>query len=143
MPDGIDGLMNPAGHAVSEQKRRRSPRARVFLSATLECPERALPVVLRNLSEHGALLEGTGFVRSDCECRLRRKDLCVEGRIAWINGKFAGLAFTTCLSPQVVMEHVGQPSIRPVAEPVHRRPGVTQRQMSREERRWFEEMSRR
>lgn len=134
--------MNPDGQSASEQKRRRSARAKVFLAATLEYPERVLPVVLRNLSEHGALIEGIGLMAGDRECRLRRKELCVHGHVAWAEGDFAGIAFTNCLSPEVVMEHVGRPAVRQIAEPVHRRPGVTQRVMSREERRWFEEMSR-
>jgi hypothetical protein len=134
--------MMPDGQPVSEQKRRRSARARAFMSATLEYSDRVIPVVLRNLSEHGALIEGPGLVANDSACQLRRNGLCVEGRVAWARGSFAGLAFTICLSPEVVMEHVARRAVREVAEPVHRRPGVSQRRMSQEERRWFEEMSR-
>lgn len=126
---------------TSDQK-RRSARAKVLLSATLEYPGRVLPVVLRNLSESGALVEATGLVASDCECLLRRKDLCVEGHVAWAEGKLAGIQFTASLSPEAVMEHVGRPALRNSAETVHRRPGFTRGAMSAQERRWLEEMSR-
>lgn len=132
--------MSDDQHA-SEQK-RRSGRSRVLLSATLEYPGRVLPVVLRNLSENGALVEARGLVVSDCECRLRRKDLCVEGHVAWVDGRLAGIEFTTSLSPEAVMEQVGRPALRNTAEPVHRRPGFTSGAMSAQERRWLEEMSR-
>lgn len=132
--------MSDDQHA-SEQK-RRSARSRVLLSATLEYPGRVLPIVLRNLSENGDLVEATGLVVSDCECRLRRKDLCVEVHIAWIDGTFAGIEFPKSLSPEAMMEHVGRPALRNTVEPVHRRPGFTSGAMSAQERRWIEEMSR-
>jgi hypothetical protein len=127
---------------ATEQKRRRSARAKVLLSASLEYSDRVLPVVLRNLSEYGALIEVTGIVANDCECRLRRKDLCVEGHVAWTDGKLAGIAFTAGLSPEAVMEHVARPTFRQSVGVAHRRPGVTQRMMSPQERRWLAEMSR-
>ena len=134
-------MMTPLGQPASELQRRRSHRAKVFLSAVLECPGRELPVVLRNLSEHGALVEGKG-ITNDCEIHLRRKDLNVGGRVAWADGNRAGIAFSRCLSPEMVMEHVTRPAARPIAEPMHRRPAVSQRGMSLEEKRWFDEMSR-
>lgn len=126
---------------ASEQK-RRSARAKVLLSATLEYPDRVLPVVLRNLSENGALIEAAGLVAGACECRLRRKDLCVEGHVAWTEGKLAGIAFTSPLIPEAVMEHVPRPAVRRNAKPAHHRPGFSQGVMSPQERRWLAEMSR-
>jgi hypothetical protein len=120
---------------------RRSPRAKVLLSATLEFGGRALPVKLRDLSEHGALVAGAGLPPDDRDVLLRRNDLCVAGFVAWNRDGFAGISFTTSLRPEVVMQHVKRRAHRPVEEPVHRRPGVTQRGMTAEERRWFDEMN--
>ena len=122
--------------------KRRSARTRVLLSATLEYPDRVLPVLLRNLSENGALVEAEGLVGSDCKCWLRRKELCVEGHVAWIDGNFAGIAFTDSLSPEAAMEHVPRSADRGTNEAVHHRPGFARRAMSTQERRWLEEMSR-
>ena len=49
-------------------------------------------------------------------CQLRRNGLCVEGQVAWARGSFAGLAFTICLSPEVVMEHVARRAVRDGAQ---------------------------
>lgn len=122
--------------------KRRSARTKVFLSATLEYPDRVLPVLLRNLSENGALVEAEGLAGTDCKCRLRRKELCVEGHVAWIDGNFAGIAFTDPLSPKAAMEHVPTPTDRGAIEAAHHRPGFARREMSTQERRWLEEMSR-
>lgn len=122
--------------------KRRSARTRVFLSATLEYPDRVLPVLLRNLSENGALVEAAGLVASDCKCRLRRKELCAEGHVAWADGNLAGIAFTASLSPEEAMEHVARPNVRQIAEAAHHRPGFSPATMSPQERRWLEEMSR-
>ena len=132
--------MNPAGQPPSEEKRRRSPRSRVFLSATLEWPDGILPVVLRDLSEHGALIEGTGPIANDTEVLLRRNNLEVKGHVAWVRGRAAGIAFSRQLKAEVVMEHISRPM--PLAtQAAHRRPGVTTRGMSAEEQRWANEMT--
>ena len=121
--------------------KRRSARTKVLLSATLEYSDRVLPVLLRHLSENGALVEAEGLVDTDCKCRLRRKELCVEGHVAWIDGNFAGIAFTDSLSPEAAMEHVPRLADRGAIEAAHHRPGFA-RAMSTQERRWLQEMSR-
>jgi hypothetical protein len=138
----MHGRVQPLGQPPSDQSRRRSPRSKVFLAATLEWPDQALAVVLRDLSEHGALIEGKGLVAHDAPVILRRKDLSVGGHVAWARGNLAGIAFTKSLNREVVMQHVPRPAARPIEQVLHRRPGVTQRGMNAEERRWFDEMTR-
>ena len=121
---------------------RRSARSRVLLTAALECGGRTLPVVLRDLSEHGALIETDFFVEADQEVLFRRNDLRVRGYVAWAHGDHAGIAFARQLKPDEVLQHIGRAAPRPVEEPVHRRPGVTRSGMSPEEQRWAEEMTR-
>ncbi|GAA3885571.1 hypothetical protein GCM10022276_00590 [Sphingomonas limnosediminicola] len=134
--------MQPLGQPPSEQSRRGSPRSKVFLAATLEWPDRARTVVLRDLSEHGALIQGNGLVARDVPVILRRKDLSVGGHVAWVRGNLAGIAFTNSLNREVVMQHIPRAAVRQKDQPLHRRPAVTQRGMNAEERRWFEEMTR-
>lgn len=98
--------------------------------------------MLRDLSEHGALIEGKGLVAHDAPVILRRKELSVGGHVAWARGNLAGIAFTKSLKREVVMQHIPRAAVRPIEQPIHRRPSVTQRGMNPEEQRWFEEMNR-
>ena len=115
---------------------RRSPRSRVFLSATLEWPGNALPVLVRDLSEHGALLECRGNVEPDSEVLFRRNDLGVCGRVAWVRGSRVGITFSRPLKAQEVLCYIGRSEPRVVEAAAFRRPAVTKKGMSVEEQRW-------
>jgi hypothetical protein len=121
---------------------RRSPRAKVFLAATLESADGILPVTLRDLSEHGALVESEGGLTTDCEVWFCRNELRVHGYVAWVDDKQAGIAFSRALKAEVVLRHINRPTPRPVDETAHRRPALTQPGMSQEERRWADEILR-
>ena len=121
---------------------RRSPRSKVFLSAVLESPDRVLPLILRDLSEHGALVETTGAITTDSEVLFCRNDLRVRGYVAWVEGKSAGISFGRPLKSEVVLRHINRPAPRTVDDTFHRRPGVNATRMSAEEKRWFDEMNR-
>ena len=110
--------------------KRRSRRSNVLMTATLELPERSLATKLRNLSADGALVEGS-------ELLFRRNELCVAGRIAWIQGKYAGIAFATKLEPDVVLRHIPRPKPR-VASGGYRRPALKRHTLSPVEQRWIE-----
>lgn len=125
----------------SAEDPRRSPRSKVFLTATLECSGQTLPVVLRDLSEHGALIETEASLTEDSEVRFLRKDLRVKGYVAWVRGKYAGISFSSPLHAEIVLRHIGRPA-RPRQDVVHWRPAVARRGMSPEEQRWVEEMMR-
>ena len=121
---------------------RRSPRAKVFLAATLECAEGILPVTLRDLSEHGALVESEVGLSVDSEVWFCRNELRVHGYVAWVEDKQAGIALSRALKAEVVLRHVNRPTRRPVEETAHRRPALTRPGMSAEEQRWAEEILR-
>jgi hypothetical protein len=121
---------------------RRSPRSRVLLAATLECGERTLPVTLRDLSEHGALVEGEGGLNPHCEVWFCRNGLRVRGHVAWAAGKQAGISFSRTLKHDEVLRYINRPGPRTVDETVHRRPALTRPGMSAEERLWVEQMLR-
>jgi hypothetical protein len=112
----------------------------VFLSAVLEWPDRTLPVVLRDLSEHGALVESDGAIATDSDVFFSRKDLRVRGYVAWVRGRFAGISFGRPLKPEIVLRHIVRPARKPVDESLHRRPALAPASMSIEEQRWFDEI---
>jgi hypothetical protein len=125
-----------------QRDERRSPRAKVFLSAVLEWPDRVLPVILRDLSEHGALVETTGAIPTESEVLFCRKDLRVRGYVAWVEVKSAGISFGRPLKSEVVLRHINRPAPRADDDTLHRRPGVKATGMSAEERGWFDDMNR-
>jgi hypothetical protein len=95
----------------------------VLLSATLEWPERAVSVVLRDLSEHGALVETPEPIKAESRLYFCRKDLRVPGRVAWVSGRFAGIAFARPLKAEVVLRYINRPVAKPLEADLYRRPG--------------------
>ena len=128
--------------ARTHEDERRSPRSKVFLSAVLEWPDHSLPVVLRDLSEHGALVETKGTIPADTEVLFCRNDLRVRGHVAWVRGPVAGISFARPLKAEVLLRYINRPARRSIDEGLHRRPGVKTNGMSNEEQRWFVEMTR-
>src|SRR5207248_2760815 len=108
----------------------------------LECGDHVVPVTLRDLSEHGALVEAEGALSAECEVWFCRNELRVHGHVAWAEGKQAGIAFSRALKPEVVLRHITRAEPRPVDGTAHRRPALTRPGMSPEERRWVEEFLR-
>ncbi len=95
----------------------------MLLAASVETTAGTIPVKLRNLSEQGALIVGAGLPPEGSEVTFCRNDLRVLGRIAWVDGSNAGLAFLLPLEPRVVLRNIPRP--RPPRVPAYRRPGLT------------------
>lgn len=115
---------------------RRSNRSPVLLSAKIDIDGIPVAVVLRNLSSQGALVEGKLLPREGAITRFERNDLSVKGRIVWIEGRFAGLAFDRPLDRDELLRHVPKPRNR--AEPQFRRPGLASRPLSEADRRMIQ-----
>ncbi|MGE5564497.1 MAG: PilZ domain-containing protein [Bacillota bacterium] len=73
-------------------ERRREPRTKVMLVATLERPGSAAPVRLRDLSANGSALIGAVPDRY-CSVILRRDAVELKGRVAWTAQGGGGLSF--------------------------------------------------
>lgn len=73
---------------------RVDQRSHVFLMAVLTTGARSFPVRVRNLSVHGALLEGTKLPEAQDSVTLRRGSLAMTGKIAWVAGQLCGIHFT-------------------------------------------------
>lgn len=115
---------------------RRSRRSPVFLAATIEVAGVPEPVKLRNLSEEGALIEGDRLPAEGSRSCFERKDLRVNSRIIWVQGRYAGVAFDHPLKPEDVLRHVPKP--RPTVKPEFRRPGLACRPLTPDERKMIE-----
>ena len=112
---------------------RRSRRSNVLLTAIVESGGATLEVRLRNLSAYGALVEGDALPPVGVEVTFCRKELSVGGRVAWVNGRQAGIAFAAELEPEQVLRHV--PPMRQRIQPKFRRPGLVRHELSAEEQR--------
>ena len=115
----------------SPTQNRRFRRSNVLLSASIELSGVSLPVKLRNLSSEGALIEGDKLPVEGAEVIFRKAELTLEGRIAWVEGKRAGLAFSEKLDADLVLRHI--PAPRPRVKPDFRRPALHTRQLTTEE----------
>ena len=116
----------------SNTQNRRSRRSPVLLAATVEVAGVPQPVKLRNLSAEGALIEGERLPLEGSVTFFTRSDLRVKSRVAWVQGRFAGVAFARPLKKEEVLRHV--PAPRPRIQPEFRRPGLACRPLTAEER---------
>jgi PilZ domain len=115
---------------------RRTRRAPVLLTATIEVAGVPKPVKLRNLSEEGALIQGDHLPIEGSTTFFERNELRVKGRVVWVLGEYAGVAFVRPLQPDEVLRNVPQPR-RPI-QPEFRRPGLACRPLTSDERRMIE-----
>lgn len=121
---------------LSPQK-RRAHRSNLWMTALVEHGGGSLSLVLRNLSSHGALVEGEHGLATGDQVLFRKNELEAPGCIVWVDGKKAGIAFATSLDPEDVLRHV--PAPRALPQVVHKRPGLRGR-MSAEERSFGESL---
>ena len=122
----------------SVAQNRKSRRSPVLLTATIEVAGVRRTVKLRNLSEKGALIEGAPLPAEGTETIFERNETRLTGRIVWVQGKYAGVAFFTPLNREEVLRHIppAGPKRHPPIE--FRRPGFTCRPLSAYERRNLE-----
>jgi hypothetical protein len=115
---------------------RRSRRSPVLLAASVDVAGVPEPVKLRNLSEEGALVEGDRLPLEGSTTFFGRNELRVKGRVVWVQGRFAGVKFARTLKPEEVLRNVPKP--RPKAYIDFRRPGLTCRPLTADERQMVE-----
>lgn len=86
---------------------RSQSRSNVFLSATLVVGATALPVRVRNMSRHGALLDGQSLPSAGARIRLVRGELSADGEIAWRHDSQAGISFSGEIDVGVWVKKIG------------------------------------
>ena len=121
----------------SSTHNRRTRRSQVLMTASIEFSGSSLPVKLRNLSTDGALIEGSSIPVEGSVVLFRKAELSLSGRIAWVEGSRAGIAFAELLSPDLVLRHIPTPRARVV--PDFRRPGLAATRLSSSDRKFGEE----
>jgi len=115
---------------------RNSRRSPVLLAASIEVAGAEQPIKLRNLSKEGALIEGDCLPVEGSSTLFKRNELRVNARVAWVHGRFAGIAFEHPLEKDEVLRNVPKPKAR--IQPEFRRPGLACRPLSDDERRMVE-----
>ena len=86
---------------------RSDPRSHVFLMAALYVGSASLPVRVRNISPHGALLEGSNLPAEHRAVSLKRGSLATAGQIAWSTGKQCGVRFAGSIDVSEWVDRAG------------------------------------
>jgi hypothetical protein len=102
---------------------RRSRRSPVLLAAAVEVAGAQVAVKLRNHTEEGALIEGETLPLEGARTVFGRNELSVPGRVVWVQGRYAGIAFDERLNPDEVLRHVPAPKPKTQQPGDLRRPG--------------------
>ncbi len=89
--------------------RRRKPRLRVLLSATLETAAGELAVKLRNLSPTGAYVEIDHPPEVGALVTLRRGRTIAPGTVVWATRAEIGLEFIRPIHHSEVLIHIRRP----------------------------------
>jgi hypothetical protein len=100
--------------------RRGASRARLQLNASLETTTGATPIVIRNLSCTGALLEGSRLPRVNRTAVLKRDGIDAMGIVVWQEENRCGFLFFDPVSHEQVVEAAASPPEAPVrSDPLH------------------------
>jgi len=75
--------------------KERQPRKNLLLAATIEADGLRVPVRIRNLSEGGAMVDGSALPRTGTLLTLTRAEIEVGGRVVWQTQGRCGVAFDT------------------------------------------------
>jgi hypothetical protein len=87
--------------SASQNKHAPPPRAarkNLLLSATIEWGGFSGPILIRNLSDDGAMIEGPNLPERGARVVLRRQELHGHASLAWRDGKRCGLRFSDPVS---------------------------------------------
>jgi len=93
--------------AIGKSDTRSDPRSNVFLIATCSAEDSSEPVKVRNLSVHGALLEGKGLPAKNVAVSLRRGSLRVQGIVAWRDETHCGIRFDKPIEVEDWVKRIG------------------------------------
>ncbi len=89
--------MTGAAAASPNSDGRCDKRTNIFLGATIRFGGRTAPVRVRDLSRHGAQVEGAVLPGNEVEATLERGSVSADGVVAWRTDGRCGLHFSTPL----------------------------------------------
>lgn len=76
---------------------QREPRTNLFVMGAIYSDSGSAPVRVRNVSPHGALIEGIEIPPAGSQVRLCRGSLSVANAIKWCEARRAGLQFESAV----------------------------------------------
>ena len=97
----------PVQSELHDDDPRSDPRSNVFLTAVLCAGGARMNVRIRNLSAHGALLEGPALPAQGAVVQIRRGSLSVAGDIAWSRDQHCGVRFASNIEVGSWIERAG------------------------------------
>jgi len=97
----------------SADNRRVAPRTFLMLAATVTCAGALHQVRIRNVSETGALIEGTDLPEVGRDIMLSRGETEIDAVVAWASGSRRGVHFSRPLA--VDIWRAGKPATAPPA----------------------------
>jgi hypothetical protein len=115
---------------------RRSRRAPVLLTASIDVLGVPEPVKLRNLSASGALIEGNCLPLAGDTTYFTRRELHLRCEVMWVEGRYAGIRFARELDREEVLRYIPPPRER--FQPEFKRPGLACKPLTRDERKMIE-----
>jgi hypothetical protein len=115
---------------------RRSKRAPVLLTASIDVLGVPAPVKLRNLSSTGALIEGGSLPPAGETTYFTRRELHLNCQVMWVEGRYAGIRFSRALEREEVLRHIPPPRER--FKPEFKRPGFASKPLTPAERKLIE-----
>jgi hypothetical protein len=124
---------------------RRSARAKVLLSAVIECDGLRIPVKVVNLSANGVLVASNTFPPEGKRLIFRCGGRTAEGWSAWVHPPHAGINFDTRIDPKAFLPKTLVTTsmiTRDARRKDFRRPGFRGNQMSDEEKQIVDEWTR-
>ena len=92
---------------MAKENNRIEARPNVFLSATLNADGETISVRIRNLSELGALVDGSHLPPAGSRIKLMRGRLAAIGDLAWVGSGQAGLNFDTKIDLDAWVQKLG------------------------------------
>jgi len=102
---------------------RQEGRSNVLLTAALNTGSVSVPVRIRNISQHGALIEGTAIPPVGAMVQLVRGGLAANGMLAWLGEGHAGVNFDGQIDVEAWVQrvgHVGQQRVDGIVAAIRR-----------------------
>ena len=121
---------------------RRSTRANVILAGTIQHSDSRVPVRIKDLSEHGALVIGAHLPARDTPITFHCNGQSVDGWVAWSEGERAGIEFGKPTPSDELTKRESRSAVEIIKDRrkiEFRRPGFRGNQLSEEERKIIEE----
>ena len=100
-------MNNTAANLSESAESRRQPRTHLFVAATLYADGGSNPVHIRNMSQSGALIEGSVLPEVGYRVSLKRGPLQASGHIAWRVERRAGVKLDTSVHVSDWMSRLG------------------------------------